>query len=64
MTLDLENAILSKSIIHSELFNKELQKKLAREMMGVGLGDKMYNDIDKEIDLYKPLTVPLVGEED
>jgi hypothetical protein len=62
LKLDLENAILGKSVIHSETFSKELQKKLTREMMGTGLDDKTYDEIDEEIDSFSPLKVPEIGE--
>jgi hypothetical protein len=58
LKLDLENAILSKTVIHSKTFNDELQKKLARETMGIGIDDKKYTEIDTEIDEYESLTVP------
>lgn len=60
LKLDLENAILSKTVVHSKTFNDELQKKLVREMMGIGIDDKKYTEIDKEIEEYEPLTVPSV----
>jgi hypothetical protein len=60
LKLDLENAILSKTVIRSKTFNAELQKKLSREMMGTGIDDKAYTEIDKEIDEYEPLEVPKV----
>jgi hypothetical protein len=64
LKLDLENAILSKTVIRSERFGKELQKKLAREMMGTRLNDKVYSEVDKEIDAYEPLKVPKVEIEE
>jgi aminopeptidase C len=64
LKLDLENAVLGKSVIHSETFSKELQKKLAREMMGTGIDDKKYSEIDEEIEVYEPLKVPEIEIEE
>jgi hypothetical protein len=58
LKIDLENAILSKNVIRSERFGKELQKKLSREMMGTSLDDKVYSEVDTEIDAYTPPELP------
>ena len=46
---DLENVILSKSIISSELFSKAIQKRVMRKMLPE-VSDEELGDIDDEID--------------
>lgn len=60
LKLDIENAIMGSSIVHSEKFTKELEKKLAREMLGTTVEDEFYKKIDDQIDAHVSLNVPEV----
>ncbi|MCP4552020.1 MAG: hypothetical protein GY834_08305 [Bacteroidetes bacterium] len=62
LKIDLENAIMSKSIVNSETFSASLQKKISRDSLGENVNDETYETIDKEIDSYVEPVVPVVGD--
>jgi len=64
LKIDLENAIVSKSIVNSPTFSTSLQKQISREVLGQNVEDTTFEEIDKEIDDYVPPTVPIVGDKE
>lgn len=57
LATDLENALTSKTIVKSEVFNKAIQKAIARQMLPSHTDEQM-KEIDEEIDVSKPFELP------
>jgi hypothetical protein len=55
LATDLQNALTANSLIKSKTFSKQLQKAFVRIMLP-SLEIKQYQEIDKEIDEYEPVT--------
>ena len=50
----LESAIMANSVVKSTKFSQELQKKLARQVLGSEMAEKTLFEIDEEITSYEP----------
>lgn len=50
----LESAIMSNTIVKSSRFSQELQKKIARQVLGSEMAEMTLHEIDLEIESYEP----------